>query len=318
MTTPTLFTCAGSELIIGGDGDLPTQIELMPTGRFRLVNLTGAENDAELSVADADGVVSRSMGNAPSGVLPIDFDHGLDGMGTKDGSAAGWITGLSVKGDRIIADVEWTSLGERALRDKTYRFVSPTFYGTSDTNQVMHISRASLTNTPALPMLKQLAAQADPEPAADIANTGDELRAALIAALNLDKGVTAPQIVAALMSRLTATTASATTGRRDAIPVEAVAKYIAGQQDERRKELALSKVTAAMQAGKLPPALKQWGQSLALENPAAFDGFVSGSPLDMLGRTGTEELVAQRASATDGTSPAELIERQLGIVPGTL
>lgn len=320
MTSPNLCTCAGSELTLGGDGALPSQIELMPTGSFRLVDLSGAENDALVSVADTDAVISRSLANAPSGVLPIDFDHGLDGRGAKDGSAAGWITGLTVKGDRIVADVEWTKLGESALRDKTYRFVSPTFYAHPHTGEVLHISRAGLTNTPALPMLKQLAAQADPKPAAMAkdADETDDLRAALIDVLGLKKGVTAQEIVAALVRHMSATTAAATAGRGDAIPVEVVATYVAGQQDERRKEQAQRKVTAAMQAGKLPPVLEAWGQTLALENPDAFDTFVAGSLLDMLTPSGTDGTPPQIASAMAGHSPAEQIERQLGITPGTL
>ncbi|MEM6372556.1 MAG: phage protease [Pseudomonadota bacterium] len=162
----------------------------MPTGSFRLVDLSGSERNALISVDDTDAVIPRSMANAPSRVLPIDVDHGLDGLGAKDGSAAGWITGMTVMGDKIVADVEWTKLGER------------------------------------------------------------------------------------------------------------------------RKEKVERRVTAAMQAGKLPPALKTWGHALALENPDAFDTFVAGSPLDILTPSGISGNPPQIVSATDKHSSAELIERQ--------
>lgn len=59
------------------------------------------------------------------GEIPIDYDHSPEkDEGTE---AAGWIRGLDRDGRMVVADIEWTPQGAQAIRDKRWRYISPTF-----------------------------------------------------------------------------------------------------------------------------------------------------------------------------------------------
>ncbi len=91
----------------------------------------------------------RNLAGHFKGELPIDLDHSTDRGGSTE--AAGWIKGLQLDGKKVYADVEWTSLGETAIREKRYRYVSPTYGPTKDERGVSlgdALMRAALTNNP--------------------------------------------------------------------------------------------------------------------------------------------------------------------------
>lgn len=67
----------------------------------------------------------RNLDQALGGQVPIDYDHGPErGQGSE---AAAWITGLTVEGDKVMGDVEFTPQGAQAVRDGRWKFISPTF-----------------------------------------------------------------------------------------------------------------------------------------------------------------------------------------------
>lgn len=76
----------------------------------------------------------KLLGSYFQGEISIDLDHSTDKPGGSS-EAAGWIKGLDQLGAdgqtrtprEVWATVEWTSLGADAVRDKRYRYVSPTF-----------------------------------------------------------------------------------------------------------------------------------------------------------------------------------------------
>jgi phage I-like protein len=83
------------------------------------------------------------------GELPIDLDHATDKGGSTE--AQGWIKGLSLQDGKVYADVEWTSLGESAIREKRYRYISPTFGPLKDEHGKGlgdALMRVALTNNP--------------------------------------------------------------------------------------------------------------------------------------------------------------------------
>lgn len=56
-----------------------------------------------------------------------DLDHASERGGSTE--AAGWIKSLQPEGDHLMAEVEWTPVGAKAIQEKRYRFISPS-YGT--------------------------------------------------------------------------------------------------------------------------------------------------------------------------------------------
>lgn len=87
-----------------------------------------------------------------SGEVPIDRDHATD-KGTSS-EAMAWIRNLAVEGDAVTADVEWTPAGEQLVREKRYRYISPTFVSALKDQQGNSrgpaLLRAALTNNPFL------------------------------------------------------------------------------------------------------------------------------------------------------------------------
>lgn len=86
------------------------------------------------------------------GRVPIDTDHATDkGISSE---ASGWITDLSVAGNEVTANVEWTPKGESAVRERRYLYISPTFVADLKDDGGKSLGpallRAALTNNPFL------------------------------------------------------------------------------------------------------------------------------------------------------------------------
>lgn len=306
----------GQPVALGEDNSLPAKIELFPIGEIALRHRDGAKGPVIGKVTDPERLIATSMKYAAAGMMPIDFDHALDDGGSKDGRAAGWITGLEVVGDKIVASVDWTVAGREALQGKLYRFISPVFYTNPTNGEVTHLARAGLTNYPALPELKQVASAPD--------TPLDGLCRSLAAALDLDATASVDEIVAGLLSRPAGTpaTTAAPSGEGDPVkmvPLEVVATYLAEQRKEADAQTAAAKVGAAMEAGRLPPALKSWGLDLYNSDPALFDRFVATSPFDLSG----ELLKGMPPAAITASAPVTQDHRasicqQLGLPDGAL
>ncbi|WP_163532606.1 phage protease [Helicobacter suis] len=73
--------------------------------------------------------------------LPIELDH--------SGPAIGWIknSSLMLNGDQILGNADFNSAGQAALKDRSYRYLSPT-YLVDDDNNVITITGLGLVNKP--------------------------------------------------------------------------------------------------------------------------------------------------------------------------
>jgi phage I-like protein len=82
--------------------------------------------------------------------LPVDFEHAPDKGGSSE--AAGWITALEKEDGKLFATVEWTANGAKAIRERRFLFISPTWKmkGKDDTgtDHGPRLLGAGLTNRP--------------------------------------------------------------------------------------------------------------------------------------------------------------------------
>lgn len=81
----------------------------------------------------------------------FDLDHVSERGGSTE--AAGWVKDLRIDGDKLMADVDWTPVGESAIREKRYRFLSPVYGGWRDEEGRVHkdvLRSVGLTNRPFL------------------------------------------------------------------------------------------------------------------------------------------------------------------------
>lgn len=302
MSKSRTYTTSAIVLAQSSDGQLPSRIELMPVGPIVLNDQRGAV----ATLSNAEAVIARSLAKATGNVLPIDFAHGMDGRSGADPRAAGWITGLSVEGDRIMADVEWTPAGEEAVRGKIFRFISPTFTADEGSKQVDRILRAGLTNNPALPELAKVASQQETDDMPKWLETlaaklgmpeeTDETKIMAAAEAAVEQAGRAAGIVTAagLDGELTETAATAitarlTVGSEGSDPDPAKFVTMAAFQDVSAQLAALQKtvsgdrasavVAAAMSDGKVSPALEPWAKSYAEKDLEGFRTWLASAPV---------------------------------------
>lgn len=345
MNMKHTFTCTAEVLPLSGE-ELPSRIELMPLGPIRLQDSRGEVG----RVTDAAGLIARTMGAAKGGMLPIDFAHGMDGQGTRDGRAAGWITSLEVEGHRIMASVEWTPAGEDALRGRLFRFISPTFTVPEGQTEVGRILRAGLTNDPALPELAHVASQQEndlmPQWLKQLAaklgmpEETDEAKVLAAAESAINQATRAAGIVTAagLTGELTETAATAIAAKVGAAPADDAdpdpSKFVpmSAFQELSAKFTTLTAsvsedragtvVKAAMEAGKVTPGLEGWARKYAASDLDGFKTWLASAPVVIDGKAVTpkgapdnaDQLTADERNviAATGVSEAAFLAQKQG------
>lgn len=122
-----------SDLIVLNYAPLPDAMPtdgwhmLAPFGEFPGKTKTGREIVQVIDQAAADALVknfSEAVNKNPSVGL-IDREHFSETVG--DTTAYGWIRELQKRADGVWMRVDWTDIGEPAVRNKRFRFISPVF-----------------------------------------------------------------------------------------------------------------------------------------------------------------------------------------------
>lgn len=94
---------------------------VVPMGEFKIRHA----NKVLLQVVDDRAVAAMVQRYQDAGSkLLVDFDHFSYDEGHKS-EAAGWVVDVEARTDGLWAKIEWTDLGEPAIMNKRYRFVSP-------------------------------------------------------------------------------------------------------------------------------------------------------------------------------------------------
>jgi len=294
---------------------LPAQpkdwIQLLPLG-----TVTGLDGRGPYRVGDkasAHAVVDASKSYGQGLPLAIDYDHATDLAASKGqpAPAAGWVRELEVRDDGIWGRVEWTGTGAARLQDGEYRYISPTFHHGKD-GTVLRLVRGALTNNPNFDLAAVLAAAQGASAPAPPGGTMDLTK--LLEALGLVAGTSAETALAHARELAAAKTALAAAaaghatcpkcGHSFATPAAATAAAAPDPTQwvpmalytataARVQAAQATEVDAAIAAGKVPPALRDWAVGLHASNPAAFKAFVAAAPV----------IVTARASAGAGTNP---------------
>lgn len=258
----------------GAAGTAPDWIKLLPKGAA----VPGDGRDP-WNVPDPQQVVARSM--AGSRPLPIDFDHAIDRAAPegRPAPAAGWITLLEARADGVWAKVEWTPDGAKALADKSYRFISPTFTHAKD-RTVWRIYRAALTNNPALITLPALASADNGK----LKQMNETLSKTLKTLLGLPDTADDAAIVEAVQ-KLTSqkqecATAAVQPDPAKFVPIGLLQQTVAELNRVNQgvtREHAEATVAMAANNGMFPPFLREWAINLCTVNKPAFEAFVKAS-----------------------------------------
>lgn len=317
---------AASIIEIASESDL---IPIFPAGL-----IIGNDGRGPYNLLNADAVIAASSVRTHV-ELVIDRDHAYDLLpaGTPI-KAAGWIKEFVNKDGAIWARPEWTPAAQQELKNKEYRYISPTFLFDPETREVTKIIGATLCNRPNFDMKAVASMQTTtPSPTTPEKETTPmkPLLLALAAALGLaattpedDILTTAAQKVSegknlatamasvksalkvddkADVSAVVAMASSLATGKQDSqpdmtkyVPIAVhteMATQFAALQKTVVKDKATAAVDAAMKAGKVAPAQKDWALGYASQNLEEFNKYVEAAPV-----------IATAAAETPAGSPS--------------
>ena len=135
--------------------DNTSVIEILKTGKVHDRDLTITKDMLESYVKNFDDKVVGTD-------IQINLRH------DRGGEAAGWVRKLFVKGNRLLAEIEWTPLGQEKIATKQYKFTSSELAGSynhhSSGEPVENVLiGVALTNIPAIKGLKAVTLSEDAE-----------------------------------------------------------------------------------------------------------------------------------------------------------
>jgi phage I-like protein len=133
------------------DGSVPEWVKLIPAGQFQGFDQRAWVND------QPDQVLAVSLDGRK---MPLDWEHStqLKAPQGEQAPAAAWFDQLEARNGEIWGHLEWTDAGRASVASRQYKYLSPVFDHTLDTNQVVRFVSAGLTNRPNL-LLTALNAQ---------------------------------------------------------------------------------------------------------------------------------------------------------------
>lgn len=306
---------AGRQSAASAAGEVRAQwVHLFRPGR------TEARDGRRFNLVDPGAVVARTLENAGTGELPVDYEHQTDYAPTngRPAPAAGWMKRFEVRSDGIWALVQWTTRAAKMLADGEYRYISPTF-SHSPSGEVRRIERAALTNNPALQLTAL--ARRQPQRQGPIAMSFSK---SILDALDLPADASESDAIAGILHLKNAHSAGST----DSGNMEAVATAVM-QLNAERQAVAMArierKVGEAVSAGVFPPSLRGWALALARTNEGSFDEFIDkvGKPFaHLFAHQITPEMeelaLARRRDGGHRQDDTDNVARQLGIDPKKL
>lgn len=249
-------------------------VHLMPKGQFQ-----GRDGRGPWVAEDMNSIMEATQRYAGKSLLAVDYEHQIDNS-VKNGQpapAAGWIKGLQAKANGLWGLVEWTAQASAKIKEKEYRYLSPVFNFHPKSGRVIRLLRAGLTNNPAL----ELTALAKAE---EGDNMDEELLIQLRQLLGLDETADLTKIVQAVTDlmktkndELETAEQSATPDPSQYVPMGDFKNVVAELQQTKRsvaEEDVHLAVNTAINEGRIPPSLEDWGIALCRNDKAAFDQFI--------------------------------------------
>ncbi len=269
------------------------RIQLLPYGEFRAVDGRPTDVPAWYLTED-NGHDVANLANQSRTQLVVDYEHQTlhKEQNGQPAPAAGWITWVLFTPKGLFADVEWTERAAALIQSREYRYISAVFvYDTQ--GYVRKLLHAALTNNPALHGMDEIIAAASAQFFNQSKeNPMNELLQQLLGLPNADEAELTAALTALLAAKPQAVALSADvftqladkdnkiaalTAQPDLTqyaPVSVVQdlqNQVAALTAQRDADKGADLIQAALTAGKLLPAQKEWAQNVLKQpNGLAF------------------------------------------------
>ncbi|MBG8623359.1 hypothetical protein ELQ31_10315 [Neisseria meningitidis] len=283
------------------------RIQLLPYGEFRAVD--GRPTDVPAwYLTEENGHDVALLANSSRNQLVVDYEHQTlyKEKNGQPAPAAGWMRWLEFTPKGMFAEVEWTDKAAAAIAAKEYRYISAVFsYDTK--GYVSKIFHAALTNFPALDGMDEVLAAASAQilkPETE-QNPMKELLQQLFGLPDAGEEELKAALSALVEAKPEGAALSAQNGTPDLTryaPVSLVRdlqNQVAALTAEREADKGGELITAALSAGKLLPAQKEWAEGV-LKQPGGFaflSGFIENA----------QPVAALAGSQTGGKAPDERV-----------
>ncbi len=291
---------------------------LIPDGEFRAADGSGRpaevptwRNSAEIAARVIDRAQRRTSR------MVVDYEHQTlkaEAQG-EAAPASGWIDRASLRyapGVGILGSIDWTPRAAQMIAGGEYAYLSPVFLYSPDDGEVLLLRHVALTNDPALDLpqvaLRSTGDDTDfstedfskEEPhvnetlkkllaALGLADTADEAEAMSAVAALVKKAKAAEDKVAALAAQ------KPDPAKFVAVEtMQALQGQVAALTTQVNGEKVAQTVEAALTAGKLLPAQKEWALDLGKTNLAALTSYLEKTPA----------IMALAGTQTGGAAPA--------------
>lgn len=274
------------------------------------------------NLSNPSSVIEHSLKLAGDTDLVVDYEHQTDFANTngKPAPAAGWIKELQNRDDGIWALVQWTEKAAEMIANKEYRYLSPTFEAHVKTFEVTRISRAALTNRPAL-NLTALATE-------EVENATDDLPD-IFELLGVKSDATTEQLLVAAVKKIFSLENQLNAKKENnpemASELKTAMSEMAQEREKMEQDRIKSKVDNCVSSGVFPPSMRQWGLNMAQNNEQDFDDFVTsvGKPFAYLFEKSvipaeTMNKYSKGNQASSDRSAEAAVAKQLGIDPKSL
>lgn len=275
---------------------------MIPDGEFRAADgsgrpeeVTAWRNNAEIAAR----VIARARSR--SARIVVDYEHQtLKAQERGDAApASGWIDRASLRyepGVGILGAIDWTPRAAQMIAGGEYSYLSPVFLYSRDNGEVLLLQHVGLTNYPALD-LPQVALRSTGEfndfstedfskeephvnetlkkllATLGLADAADEAEAMSAVAALVKKAKDAEDKVAALTAQ------KPDPAKFVAVEtMQALQGQVAALTAQVNGEKVAQTVEAALTAGKLLPAQKDWALDLGKTNLAALTGYLEKTP----------------------------------------
>lgn len=308
---------------------------LIPDGDFRAADGSGRPEEVPAwrnSAEIAARVIARAQRRTAR--MVVDYEHQTikaEELG-EAAPASGWIDRASLRyepGVGILGAIDWTPRAAQMIAGGEYAYLSPVFLYSPDDGEVLLLRHVALTNAPALD-LPQVALRAEEE--IDFSTEEEPpmtLLQQLLASLGLAKETSeadALTAVAALKAKadqvdgLNAKVAALSSQAPDPskfVAVETMAALqaeVAALTSQINGDKVTQVVEAALTAGKLLPAQKDWALSLGKANLATLTEYVEKTPaIAALGGMQTEGKDLGKGATVALSADEQKVAAQLGL-----
>lgn len=311
LRTPTASAALSVELRPG-----EREYVLIPDGEFRAEDGSGRpaevpawRNNAEIAAR----VIARAQRQAAR--MVVDYEHQTLQLaeGSDAAPASGWIDRGSLRyepGVGIVGVIDWTPRAAQMIAGHEYAYLSPVFLYSPVSGEVLLLQHVGLTNRPAL-NLPQVALRADDWmdfSTEEVPQVNETLKK-LLASLGLAEAASEAEALSAvaalkaqagqvtdLQGQVAALSAQAPDPSRFVAveTMQALQGQVAALTAQVHGEKVSQVVEAALSAGKLLPAQKEWAQELGRTNLAALSSYLDKTPA----------IAALAGTQTGGEAPA--------------